>query len=65
MRGRDAITAFCTAHPQWNHMRNRFTTKERDGWQYIIFDNHLDVGRVRVAGREIQAELLISYTKLG
>lgn len=65
MKGEHAITAFCDAHTEWKHMRSRFTTEERDGWQYIKLDSLLEVGRVRVSGREIQAELLIGYTKLG
>ena len=59
-----AIQAFVDAHPQWKHMQGRLTTKQRGGWEYVRLDG-LEIGRVKIDGRSIFAELLMGYTKLG
>lgn len=62
--GHWAIQAFVDAHPSWEWAKARLTTRQQGGWHYMVLDG-LEIGRVKVDGRQILAELLIGYTKLG
>ncbi len=59
-----AIQAFVDAHPQWKSVQESLMINQHDGWEYITFQGS-DIGRVKVDGKNIIAESLWGYSKLG
>lgn len=56
--------AFVDAHPQWRSVQESLTVSQRNGWEYIKFQGD-EIGRVKVDGKNILAESLWGYSKLG